>query len=207
MRNGRLGIVVAAACFLGIEGVEASQYECREANEGAYLTTDRSVSSNHGDRKCRWTIDGAKSSAAPGLALRDPLVTSAFNSLIAGRFDDLSRSSPNLSAVALLLVGPFRGSNLDGSTMASFENVFRNEASQVSRCISAGSSGGINVDSPEVVCRWIVPRDNNSVQIWRTEVMPSQPLLVLGVQMQNQRYLLFMPETLLRAGRGGFQFR
>lgn len=181
----------------------ATVFRCTEAKDEAVLgTTAGSVNSSHGNGKCRWSIDGASIEKSPAEAeVARNRTRNALNTFIDAAATGSSRNFSDPRQMAELLVGPFFAS-IPSSVMSSFENAFRSDGTRFAGCISR--DGSIVSSDSRLFCQRIAPDRDRVSNVWSMEVLPTEPLLVLGVRVDEQRYMLFLPERLIERR---FQFR
>jgi hypothetical protein len=90
---------------------------------------------------------------------------------------------------------------------SAFENNVRSYASDIARCIDSNGT----VSRQNLICRNIAPGDDlrgQSNDMMGIEVKATELLLVIGVELDRQRYMIFMPRRLMQLGRiRQFQFR
>lgn len=190
----RTAVTVAAviALFVGVPVVYATSYRCTDAKDEAALGADGTVSSSHGNKKCRWSVNGVSFEKQPDANRRIKARTfKALNSLTAGSFNSLFRGSNEVSQFAELLIGPFEGINIPHDTMTRFENAVRNSAEQFARCIK--SNGRDRFSERDMFCTEIAPSGDRVIDLWSIEVLPTEQILTMGVTVRDQRYMLFLP--------------
>lgn len=194
-----------AAIILSFSTINAcaTVFRCTEAKEEAVLGTTGSVNSSHGNGKCRWSIDGASIEKNPAEAeVARNRTRNALNGLIDAAATGPSRNFSDPRQMSELLLGPFFGTSIPPSVMSSFESAFRSDANRFIECATRGGS----VVSPDsrLLCRRISPDRDRVSDVWSMEVLPTEPLLVLGVSIENQKFMLFLP---VRHIERRFQFR
>src|SRR5689334_3833519 len=93
----RVSVWIAGLLLLGCADADASAYSCTEARDEARLGADGSVSSNHGDRKCRWSVNGASyESRAPDSVAVQRRTINALNALTRGDLNNVGPGSPQI---------------------------------------------------------------------------------------------------------------
>jgi hypothetical protein len=195
--------VAAIAFAVSVPDASATVYRCTEAKDEAVLGADGSVSSSHGNRKCRWSVGGASTEKRPDANARNKEKTiNAQNMLTTGQFNNLSRGSAGLRQFAELLIGPFDGPDIPSDTFNLFEDAVGKSASQFERCVgNQGRSG--NFSERDILCTVITSDRDRALDLWSIEVLPTEPILAIGVIVRNQRFILFVPMRLM----GRPQFR
>jgi hypothetical protein len=192
----------AIILYLVTTNANATVFRCTEAKEEAVLGTAGSVNSSHGNGKCRWSVDGASIEKNPGeaVAVRNR-TRNALNAFIVAATGP-SRNLSDVRQISELLLGPFFGANIPSGVMSSLESAFRSDGTRFAGCVSR--DGSIVPSDSRLLCQRIAPDRDRISNVWSMEVSPTEPFLVLGVNVDNQRYMLFLPERYIE---GRFQFR
>jgi hypothetical protein len=195
--------IAAIALFLSGTVSSATVYRCTDAKEEAILGSNRSVSSNHGNSRCRWSVEGASTEKRPeDNAAVQSRTRNALNALTGQRFD-MPGSSQFKQFLAELLIGPFEGREISRYKMGLFENVVGSSAGDFGSCIR-GSGHNSSFSNNDRLCKTISPEGDRVFIQWSMEVLPTEPLLVMGVTLDRERYMLFVP---LRYLASRFQFQ
>jgi hypothetical protein len=189
---------------------QASTYSCTAVDNKAVLGTkdSDSVSITTGKKTCAFSINGASvdQKSAP------PDFLNALNMLLAGQLDNFSQSSSEV-ALTLLLMGP----NGSQSEKSQIENALRPSLQDIGKCIASArqysdtisfTGGPSSVESNQLTCTFL-PRTEKgpSKAFGPVEVIATDAILRLGVQVGDQTHLIFIPSQLIQRGKGGFRLK
>lgn len=196
--------VIFSAVFVAIGASVsfATAYKCTEAKTEARLGSDGSVSSNHSNGKCVWSVNGVSSEFRPDLAAVRRRTLSAVNTITRDEFGRGGNDN-QLSVLMDLLVGPFQSENIPERLRLTFGNEMRQYLRDFESCIARGGEGS-SFDRDRVFCRQVSERDDRKFDKWSLEIFPTQPLLVVGAEIERERYIFSIPVVYLRSR---FQFR
>jgi hypothetical protein len=197
--------VILSAVFIAIGANVsfATAYKCTEAKTEARLGSDGSVSSNHSNGKCVWSVNGVSSEFRPDLAAVRRRTLSAINTITRHEFGRGFGNDSKLSVLMDLLVGPFQGENISERIKLTFGNEMRQYLRDFEGCISSGGESS-SFDRDRVFCRQVSARDDRRFDKWSLEIFPTQALLVIGAEIERERYIFSMPVAYLNSR---FQFR
>jgi len=197
--------VIFSAVFvvIGASISSATAYKCTEAKTEARLGSDGTVSSNHTNGKCVWSVNGVSSEFRPDFAAIRRRTLNAVNTITRDEFSRGFGNDAQLSILMDLLVGPFQGENIS----QDLRRTFHNEMSQYSRdfegCISSRGESS-SFDRDRAFCRQVSERDDRRFDKWSLEIFPTQPLLVMGAEIGRERYIFSIPVIYMRSR---FQFQ
>jgi hypothetical protein len=189
------------------EGVEAASktYTCtavdRKASVGA--DTARTVSVTTGDKACFFSVDSASVDSKYQQAF-----VRGINELLAGKLDNLSKSSINKDALRQMLVPQ---SIDDFNLRVSFDNAFDMYLMDFGTCIRqfrAGQQASFSGQS-NFVCGSATASNGDPLSRKHPVIVERDgaDVLELGVVLNGKGYYLFVPNELLQRGKEGFQFR
>jgi hypothetical protein len=201
-----LGLVLLLANVLCEDAQAASNtYTCVAVDKKASVAADtaRSVSITTGDKTCYFSVD-----SAPVDSRHQPEFVKGINELLAGRLDNLSKSSPNKDALRQMLLPQ---SSDDSNLRIAFENAFDNDLSTFGTCISQFRAGQQPTagSQPNFICGRATGFSGDPFSLKHPVYVEGNgaDVLELGVVLSGRGYYLFVPNELLSRGKQGFQFR
>jgi hypothetical protein len=164
-------------------------------------------------KTCKFNIDGASSqqSSSSSSTGFSPSNRESLNSLLAGDFDSLTKSSTNHSAFIQLMVGAFEPLSFVQNQKVSFFNSFGTILADVGACIASARkdrNSSRTVSTDRFFCGVLRPDQPNAIarpSLGHIEVAPTQALLAIYMSLGEQTYALFVPQTVLEKGRLGFR--
>lgn len=200
--------------FVGILGFATpaiaadKTYTCTAVQDKAALgvSESRAVSISTSGKVCNFSVDGASVSATGKQAF-----FKGMNELLSGGLDSIGQGSQKEELLRHLLLGPFHGMDVDQRMALKFRNAVNNELGSISSCIHSfthrSGNSFLSANAREAFCR--VHSFSNTSQVVTTGVTISGTgaVLEVGVILNDAIYRVFIPQSLVASGRGGFRFR
>lgn len=190
----RVLIPFCAAAYLSVAlalPALATAYVCTDAKEEARLGASGNVSSNHGSGKCRWSVNGVSYSGAASEASARQKTIMALNAIFQGRISGVSPELSTADVFRYAMIGPFRGGEMSSAARLAFTNTVDQEINSIQQCI--GSRGESSFEKPRLFCRLVGERFTQ----WGLEILPTEPLVILGLDLAGDRFVLAIPRRLM----------
>ena len=187
----------------------ATTHYCKGVDKEAKLgiSSGASVSVSSHDKICEFAVDGVSPAGK-----QSPDFITSMNDVLSG---SASRNALNEAALFSLLLGPFLPERPDPNLTNRFHNSFGTYVRDLAGCIASfqqnpSSSIGTPVNRDSLVCGVLDPDDrrlqyNDLPRFGMVETRVSQPTLRIGLIIDGQSFLLFIPVRLIALGMRGYR--
>lgn len=185
----------------------AATYSCNAVDKKALLGIDSgSVGVSGHDKICEFSVNGVSPTGK-----QSPDFANSMNQLLSGSF---SGNSVTAEALASMVLGPFLPERPDSNFFSRFRNSFGTYVRDVAVCMASFRdeptySGGSRVNRDNITCRVLDPERrgyDEPASFGPVEAQVNQPTLMVGLTLDRQSYVLFIPAHLINLGKRGYRF-
>lgn len=184
----------------------ATTYTCTGVKEKALLgISSGSVGVSSHDQICEFSVDGVSPTGK-----QSPDFVSSMNQLLSGSFDG---NSATKEGIVSLVLGPFLPERPDSYFMSRFDNVLgRSAVRDIGDCMAGfqqnPSSSSRARGDRDFTCRVLGPDDarrGDPTSFGPVQAQVTQPTLMVGLTIDRQSYVLFIPSQFIVLGMRGFR--